>query len=70
MQITLKEYCPRTKYGSHIQDIVRQVTQIEDEYNHKYIRAPLPEFVRTDKFEFTPANIVAFAGNIIKSCLP
>lgn len=69
-QITLKDYCPKSKYGNHIQDIIRQIVQIEDEYNHKYVAPPLPPKYKKIKLPFTIASSVAFGRNIIKSVLP
>jgi hypothetical protein len=69
-QITLRDYCPKSKYGNHIQDILRQVVQIEDEFNHEYHASPIPKFERSPPFKLTITAGVAFGRDIIKSVLP
>jgi hypothetical protein len=68
--IPMKSYCAKSKYGLHIQDIIKTVVNYEDELNHEFVAPEIPKFEIKDPIKLTPTFIVAFAGNIIKSVLP
>ena len=67
--IPMREYCPRSKYPLTAKELIQFAAQIESELNEEYRPQPLPKYEKT-KLKITPAFIVGFAGNIIKSCLP
>lgn len=67
--IPLKEYCPRTKYGLTIEDIIQHVAQVEDELNEVHTPRPLPKYEKKE-MKWTPASLVGMAGNCIKYVLP
>jgi hypothetical protein len=67
--IPMKRYCPRSKYPLTAQELILFVTQIEDELNEEYKPQSLPKYEKKE-LKITPAFIVAFAGNMVRSILP
>lgn len=67
--LNLNEYCPRSKYPLTTRELVQFVAQIESELNEEFRPAPLLPY-KKERIKWTPAFIVGFAGNIIRSVLP
>lgn len=67
--IPLHKYCPRTKYGLTVDDLIKHVVEVEDQLNEEYVRPALPKYEKK-QIKWTQASLVGFAGNCIKYILP
>jgi hypothetical protein len=67
--LPMSRYCPKSKYPLDTREIIKMIAEIEDQWNEEYTPPPLPKYEKKE-IKWTPASLVGFAGNCVRSILP